>query len=539
MTFLNPYGPMYYVALSPARLRLFTYQLTEWWSLAHAWPSLPPLEHIIILGLACLTAILLLARLRVRSFSWSGFFIFAVTCWLLYTAQRQVWTFGQVCLVVCAVQLGAMAKGRVAAPRAWWRMASVALCGILPLFMFATTYAGYRAEGIPPGLGVFWEDPPEGTIRFIEQHHIRGRMYNFMDDGGYLVWRLYPQQKVFIDQLNANDVDLLKWDDMVVDGRDIDKVLDHFKFDYIIVTNEYFEGGLVKRLTQRRDWALVYWDGVSCLYVRRLPRFSSILQTYEYLTLTPFGFHRPTSAAAFARVQQELGRALKDGIPTGVLYRRAGTIYSMLGDTERTKSAYTRAVKINPWETRGYIGLAEVALSQRDWSAVESNAQKAISLNPRWGIPWRLLGLARLQQNDAKGAVKALAQAVKWSAPTDESYRILGMLRFQRGEDRECIRLLSLWLKAHREDMQARVTLAQAYMRNDQPARARSEFREMTKLNPNYAPAWYGLSAMESRLHNTDASLTALKKAVKLDPRLRNLARQDPEMRSLESQLGK
>lgn len=40
---------------------------------------------------------------------------------------------------------------------------------------------------------------PENVISFIKKHHVKGRLYNSYDIGGYLIWRLYPDMKVFID----------------------------------------------------------------------------------------------------------------------------------------------------------------------------------------------------------------------------------------------------------------------------------------------------------------------------------------------------
>lgn len=40
---------------------------------------------------------------------------------------------------------------------------------------------------------------PVEAVDFIEDQHITGNMYNLYHWGGYLAWRLYPDQKVFID----------------------------------------------------------------------------------------------------------------------------------------------------------------------------------------------------------------------------------------------------------------------------------------------------------------------------------------------------
>ena len=40
---------------------------------------------------------------------------------------------------------------------------------------------------------------PEKIADYIEEHSVPGTMFNDLRYGGYLIWRLYPQEKVFID----------------------------------------------------------------------------------------------------------------------------------------------------------------------------------------------------------------------------------------------------------------------------------------------------------------------------------------------------
>src|SRR5437660_1119977 len=40
---------------------------------------------------------------------------------------------------------------------------------------------------------------PVGPARFLREHRITGAMFNTYEYGGYLIWALWPQQRVFID----------------------------------------------------------------------------------------------------------------------------------------------------------------------------------------------------------------------------------------------------------------------------------------------------------------------------------------------------
>ena len=40
---------------------------------------------------------------------------------------------------------------------------------------------------------------PAGAADFLLAHHVAGPIFNTYEYGGYLIWRLWPEQRVFID----------------------------------------------------------------------------------------------------------------------------------------------------------------------------------------------------------------------------------------------------------------------------------------------------------------------------------------------------
>jgi len=40
---------------------------------------------------------------------------------------------------------------------------------------------------------------PAGAADYLMEHHVTGPMLNMYEQGGYLIWRLWPQERVFID----------------------------------------------------------------------------------------------------------------------------------------------------------------------------------------------------------------------------------------------------------------------------------------------------------------------------------------------------
>src|SRR6185312_11619544 len=108
-----------------------------------------------------------------------------------------------------------------------WAVRNVMLFGIVAPFLIATyipwkralpAIAEFAAAGLLVlgiGLGVAsgsglqfraaeWKYP-WGAAKFLEDHHIQSRMLNSYVHGGFLIWRLWPQEKVFIDGRALSD----------------------------------------------------------------------------------------------------------------------------------------------------------------------------------------------------------------------------------------------------------------------------------------------------------------------------------------------
>ena len=57
----------------------------------------------------------------------------------------------------------------------------------------------YRNDYLRFGLGVNERTLPAGAADFIEKEGLPGLRYNDFGDGGYFIWRFYPERKVFQD----------------------------------------------------------------------------------------------------------------------------------------------------------------------------------------------------------------------------------------------------------------------------------------------------------------------------------------------------
>lgn len=120
----------------------------------------------------------------------------------------------------------------------------------------------------PAGLGADLRKYPARTSEFLLSKGFTGRMYNSFNQGGFLAWRLYPNQRVFIDgRGNAYPWDhFTKYAGFSPHSVAVD-VLDTYNVDYAIVERNpgSADGGPVFAAL---GWKLVHIEGAAYLFVR-------------------------------------------------------------------------------------------------------------------------------------------------------------------------------------------------------------------------------------------------------------------------------
>ncbi|MEO6599151.1 MAG: hypothetical protein ABIQ16_04710, partial [Polyangiaceae bacterium] len=124
--------------------------------------------------------------------------------------------------------------------------------------------------GMSLGVGFDATHFPERAVSFIQQHPLRGRMFNFSPFGGYLSLTLYPEHLVFMDGRldHARDGNLVvRADHALRDPKVFGELEREFDFQYAVISAREGEatGG---PLARANDWTMVHFDDVAAVYVR-------------------------------------------------------------------------------------------------------------------------------------------------------------------------------------------------------------------------------------------------------------------------------
>jgi hypothetical protein len=109
---------------------------------------------------------------------------------------------------------------------------------------------------------------PSGAVDFMQAHELRGNMLCDFSWGDYVIWRMAPASKVFIDGRYdfAYPMSVIEdYFDFKFYGPRAAAVLDGYQHDYVLLTPV----SPVRALMERRpDWRLIYSDPEALLFAR-------------------------------------------------------------------------------------------------------------------------------------------------------------------------------------------------------------------------------------------------------------------------------
>ncbi|MDH5542211.1 MAG: hypothetical protein OEY64_04515 [Nitrospinota bacterium] len=190
------------------------------------------------------------------------------------------------------------------------RLKQVVYLAIMAIVSIAAVYS----QPLDTGRGIAMDRIPVSAVDFIEKVPMEGEMFNSHPFGGYLIYRLYPSRKVFIDGrdlLHANTIRRLE-------DFGYAKMLDLYKVEWVIAG---YRDAVLKNLPME-EWSVVYFDDISVILARRGGRNSGVIEKYGYRQITPFNLEEKVSASSGAEreeVKNELERAVNSSRQTSGL----------------------------------------------------------------------------------------------------------------------------------------------------------------------------------------------------------------------------
>jgi hypothetical protein len=111
---------------------------------------------------------------------------------------------------------------------------------------------------------------PVGAVNFIEQHHLAGHIYHPQIFGDYLIWRLWPQQKSFIDgRVHLFSEDFCQETLGLLQDSNWENVLNRWDIQYLLLNKVSADDATLKAIASSRNssrWTKLYEDDISILF---------------------------------------------------------------------------------------------------------------------------------------------------------------------------------------------------------------------------------------------------------------------------------
>ncbi|MEK6692729.1 MAG: tetratricopeptide repeat protein, partial [Nitrospirota bacterium] len=128
---------------------------------------------------------------------------------------------------------------------------------------------------------------PKDAADFLNKHEIKGNIFNEYGFGGYLIWRLYPEKRVFIDGRTLEPEFMNEYRTIASADSGMQKsweeIIGKYNISYIVMPPLYPTGEIypiVERLIENDDWALVYNDHLSLIFVKKNSQNDSFIKTF-------------------------------------------------------------------------------------------------------------------------------------------------------------------------------------------------------------------------------------------------------------------
>lgn len=150
------------------------------------------------------------------------------------------------------------------------------LLNALLLVVVALSVTLYAPQKRAMDQAVFDELLPVRAVDFMVAHRIGGRLFSSYDFGGYLIHRLYPAQKVFIDGRADvyGDAFIKDYADIVAGKADWAARFDRYDIDCLLLQRD---APLSQLLQLRGDFVRVYDDENYSVLVKKTARFASLI----------------------------------------------------------------------------------------------------------------------------------------------------------------------------------------------------------------------------------------------------------------------
>jgi len=315
------------------------------------------------------------------------------------------------------------------------------------------------------GFGIARFSYPEKAIDFIQENNIQGNMFNEPAIGHYITWRCFPKRRVFLDGrfdfperfLSHYYVPEL-WQ----------KISERYNINYVLLGHGRFPdlAGLVRMLYFHKEWALIYYDEMSVVFIRNVPANQPIIEKYK-VAFEEVEDHAKTEAPR---------KNLFGALDLPVAQFQLGNLYATLGLHDMAIKKYKECIEIAPkfWEAHSNLG----GMYQRGGRVGEAlrEYKTAVEIEPDFAAGYVRLGDLYAARGNMREAIVAYKQATDIEPGHVTAHRNLALLYVRMKDYKKGVTELEAVLEINPGDQIAHQMLT--YCRSAESEELRAKSRE-------------------------------------------------------------
>ncbi|MDP2922018.1 MAG: tetratricopeptide repeat protein [Candidatus Omnitrophota bacterium] len=368
----TPYG--YNLILFPIRESGGMYFIDEW---------LSPLRNDILLNLDIspyyrlfLIISILIFIFRGRLIAASGIIIFAAFLYLSMSSRRHMPLYGFAVAPYAAYYMKGITIKKI--PDYIVKALKQAVSIILALYLlllckgiFTGEYYVKTNHDLRFGLGRI--EYPDKAIDFLVKTDLKGNMFNDYSSGCYLIWRLYPERRVFIDGRNTvYGVKFIEKDyrKRLLHPGLFEELARKYDINYIFLQHEMANtGALIPYLYHSRQWALVYCDDIACVFLRDTEENRGVIKRYR------------VDLAKKKDIVRLNKHSWQSVFPARYITR--ARLYTSVGLSDMAMETLEKAARLMPEVSILHSMLGKLYLDASRYNEASIELKNALRLNPR------------------------------------------------------------------------------------------------------------------------------------------------------------
>ena len=236
-----------------------TYDIIEWQPPRLTQPAFYP--FIVLAALAFFALVSSERKYRPSQFLVYGGALFAA----LHSA-RNVPVFSLIAVPLIVEHL------RIPDWKAWQKFSpTLRTCAAALLLLLSLTLSvKYTVGGVKFQVSAEHDVFPQAALTYLSQHRLPANVLNDYAFGGYMIWRLYPDYKVYIDGRADlyGDAFVAQYLDMYRAQYVPDAFLQNANVNTVILSPSSYLGTILKIEIPANRWHIAYQDSVATIFVR-------------------------------------------------------------------------------------------------------------------------------------------------------------------------------------------------------------------------------------------------------------------------------